>query len=152
MCIEYIKSEIITAFKDLKLKDGIGLWEAQGIDDYENNDAQIIARNKDIKDNWLLLSNEDLFHCDSSLSYFDAQGMLFHLPAFILAELNGKLNIGPILPLTSLAISNPEIFKLLNVEQKRCVVMFLEWCAAQPEYDFDKPDIERALHEYWYKN
>ncbi|HBY85596.1 MAG TPA: hypothetical protein DEO86_06950 [Colwellia sp.] len=152
MCIEYIKSEIITAFKDVKLKDGIGLWEAQAIDDYENNDAQVIARNKDIKDNWLLLSNEDLFHCDSSLSYFDAQGMLFHIPAFILAELNGKLNIGPILPLTSLAISNPDIFKLLNVNQKRCVVMFLEWCAAQHEYDFDKSDIERALHEYWYKN
>ena len=86
------------------------------------------------------------------MSYFDAQGMLFHLPAFIIAELNDKLNIGPILPLTSLAISTPDIFKLLNANQKRCVAMFLEWCAAQPEYDFDKPDIERALQGYWYKN
>ena len=152
MCIESIKNEIISAFKDVKLKDGIGLWEAQAIDDYESKDDQIIARKKDIKDDWLKLSNGDLFHCDSILSYFDAQGMLFHLPAFIIAELNDKLNIGPILPLTSLAISNPDIFKLLNANQKHCVAMFLEWCAAQPEYDFDKPDIERALQGYWYKN
>jgi hypothetical protein len=152
MCIEYIKSEIISAFIDVKLKDGIGLWEAQAIDDYESKAHQAIARNKDIKDNWQLLTNDDLFHCDSSLSYFDAQGMLFHIPAFITAELNDKLNTGPIYPLTSLAISNPDIFKLLNVSQKRCVVMFLEWCASQPEYDFDKSDIERALQEYWYKN
>jgi len=152
MCIEYIKSEIIAAFIDVKLKDGIGLWEAQAIDDYESKAHQATARNKDIKDNWQLLTNDDLFHCDSSLSYFDAQGMLFHIPAFITAELNDKLNTGPIYPLTSLAISNPDIFKLLNVSQKRCVVMFLEWCAAQPDYDFEKPDIERALQEYWYKN
>ena len=93
MCIESIKNEIISAFKDVKLKDGIGLWEAQAIDDYESKDDQVLARSKDIKDDWLKLSNEDLFHCDSSLSYLDAQGMLFHLPAFIIAELNDELNL-----------------------------------------------------------
>jgi hypothetical protein len=30
-----------------------------------------------------------LNRCNSSLSFFDAQGMLFHLPAFLLASLNG---------------------------------------------------------------
>ena len=55
MCIESIKNEIISAFKDVKLKDGIGLWEAQAIDDYESKDDQIIARNKDVKDDWLKL-------------------------------------------------------------------------------------------------
>ena len=74
------------------------------------------------------------------------------IAAFIIAELNDELNIGPIFPLTSLAISNPDIFKLFNTNQKRCVAMFLEWCAAKPEYDFEKPGIERALQQYWYKN
>jgi hypothetical protein len=152
MSIIYLREVILTAFNNVKLGEGIGLRQAQAIDDYESKETQALARSKDIKDDWTLIPSSELLHCESSLCYFDAQGMLFHIPAFLIAELNKTTDFGPVDSLVSLAISNPDIFSLFNNNQKRCVATFLEWCAIQPEYDDDKPVIQRSLFEYWYKN
>ena len=152
MSIEYIKSEITSAFKNVKLGDGIGLWEAQAIDGYESAENRKLARSKDEKVNWLLIPENELSQCDSSLSFFDAQGMLFHIPAFILSELNGNEHVDPLYNLTTLAISNPDVFGLFNSEQKSSIALYLEWYANHPDYEYDKPVIKRALEEFWYKN
>lgn len=150
MCIKYIKSEVISAFAGVKLEDGVGLWQAQAIDDYETQKNCLLARKRDITDDWQALSEEDICHCNSSLSFFDARSMLFHVPAFIIAELDGKTDIGLVTSLTNTALAYPNLFSLFNNQQKSCVANFLEWCAMQSEYDFDKPTIKRALKEFWY--
>ena len=152
MCIDSIKEEIILAFQDVELGDGIGLWEAQAIDDYESKDVQQEARKKDEKADWRKISGNDLFRCDSSLSFMDAKGMRFHVPAFILGEIDGSTNTGPMYHLSQVVITRPELFKEFNAAQKEAVAMYLEWCVWQEDYQFESHHIKRALNEFWRKN
>ena len=68
-------SEIIKTFKDVKLQGGIGLNEAQGLDDYEDKATLIKLKRKDEKDNWQKIQTKELNRCNSSLSFFDPKGM-----------------------------------------------------------------------------
>ena len=56
---------------------------------FERCVSLVVFRNKDEKLNWQNIQIDDLNRCNSSPTFFDAQGMLFHLPAFLLASLNG---------------------------------------------------------------
>jgi len=66
---------IRTAFSGVVLEDGIGLWEAQGIDDYQSKERHAEYRSKDEKEDWSKLTGEDMTYCYSSLSFFDAKGV-----------------------------------------------------------------------------
>jgi hypothetical protein len=89
--IDMTKNELITeiqsAFKDIKLEDGIGLWEGQGLDDYASNDEILKLRSKDERNNWDNIPYEDIAYASSSLSFFDAKGMRFCLPKFLIFNL-----------------------------------------------------------------
>jgi len=89
MTVEIIQNEIKLAFKNVVLGEGIGLWQAQAIDDYESKQVQLKARERDEKTDWLAIPNGDLSKCYSSLSFVDAEGMRFLIPTFILGELSG---------------------------------------------------------------
>ena len=152
MTIDLIRNEIKSAFKNVVLGDGIGLWQAQAIDDYETTETQLKARERDEKTDWLAIPNDDLSKCQSSLSFLDAEGMRFLMPAFILGELSGNINDGPIHCLSQSVIVFPEQFHLFNVAQKGAIGVFLEFCLNDVNYTFDRPHIKRALNEFWYRN
>ena len=67
----------------------VGLHQGQALDDYADEARQAQARARDEKQHWNTIPASDLNACNSSLSFFDSQGMRFHLPAFLLAELDG---------------------------------------------------------------
>jgi hypothetical protein len=69
---------------------GDKVMNAQGIDDYYSREATAQFRRKDEKDNWQKISSNDLNRCNSSPSFFDAEGFRFHLPAYLIAELQGR--------------------------------------------------------------
>ena len=85
---ELLINKINTAFKGVKLEDGIGLWEAQGHDDRLSPEECKQLRLKDEKKDWNNIPVIDLYKCSSSLSFFDAKGMRFYLPKFLLFELD----------------------------------------------------------------
>lgn len=87
MTKEALITEIRTAFKDVRLEDGIGIWEGQGIDDYADEKTILELRKKDERVNWNMLPYKDLSICASSLSFFDAKGMRFCLPQFLIFDL-----------------------------------------------------------------
>lgn len=87
MTKEALITEIRTAFKDVRLEDGIGIWEGQGIDDYADEKTILELRKKDERVNWDKLPYKDLAICASSLSFFDAKGMRFCLPQFLIFDL-----------------------------------------------------------------
>lgn len=84
---EELIKKINDAFQDVKLEDGIGLWEAQGHDDRLTTNEVIALRKKDEKEDWRKIPVIDLYKCSSSLSFFDAKGMRFHMPIFLLFAL-----------------------------------------------------------------
>ncbi|WP_378174092.1 DUF6714 family protein [Aquimarina sp. SS2-1] len=151
---EKLINKINQAFKSVQLEEGIGLWEAQGHDDRLTAKECRELRKKDEKEDWSKIQIIDLYTCSSSLSFFDAKGMRFHTPMFLLLalnvfekeekELNKKGSIQSCLEpdiefhlLSGLAYlkSDNEImknyseeqFSLFNVPQIECIVEFLKY-------------------------
>ena len=88
MSKEQLILQIKRVFKDVKLGDGIGLWESQALDFFARPEERKKLRENDIKDDWHKIPLIDLYNCSSGLSFFDAKGMRFHLPKFLLFDLD----------------------------------------------------------------
>ena len=92
---------------------------------------------------------EALNWCFSSLSFFDAEGMRFHLPAFLIADLKGEYQFGMddhLAHMSDLSISQ---FASLTTAQRSAVRAFLFHIMDDPDYQFGRVEIEKALQEYW---
>ncbi len=145
---EDLINKIKMVFSDVTLRDGIGLWEAQAIDDYEPESVQRKNRQKDEKTDWSSFNYTELQRCHSSLSFFDASGMRFHLPAFLIGSIKGELD-DPVFHLTQLDDYAKSKLTTLNAEQREAVVAYLNWCLQSIEYQFEHVTIKRALDKYW---
>jgi hypothetical protein len=141
---------IRTAFAGVALGDGVGLRQGQGLDNYA--DARTIAayRAQDEKRDWSAISSKDLDYCYSSLSFFDAEGMRFHLPAYLIADLEGTLKTADVLfHLVYMASGAESQFEKLSPAQRGAVRGFLSLRLADPNYEFMHPVIETALRDFW---
>ena len=142
--------KITDAFSEVVLGSGYGLWEAQAIDDYETKEVQKKSRENDEKENWKALTPDTLQRCHSSLSFFDADGMRFHLPAFIIGSLENEVD-DPVFHLIQLDDYAKSKLTTLNDVQQQAITAYLNWCLEQDNYSFEHPAIKRALNEYWKK-
>ena len=153
------------AFAGVTLGDCRGLWAGQVLDDWCSPEAIADYRANHERDeeqqDWSRIPAADLERCDSSLCFFDAEGMRFHLPAFMLAKLDdeneseGEWNT-VIFSLTMHILNesstndyNRKMFSLLDAKQRMAIRTFLLYCKGHPDYEFEVPDITRALDEYW---
>lgn len=139
------------AFRNVRLEDGIGLLEANAMDNYcSANDIESCRKN-DEREFWDKIPVPLLNECYCALSYFDAKGMKFHLPAFMLASLkNNEYRfdlVSKLIHLTPYTISQ---FEALSINQKNAVFLFLEYMKDE-NYQLDKEDIEKSIEEYWLK-
>lgn len=146
-----VAAQIREAFSQVPLGQGVGLRQAQGIDGYEGEEALAASRALDEKVDWSRISSSALNECNSSLSFFDAEGMRFHLPAYLLADLDGLYEFGMAFCLTDIGALREEQFALLSPAQRDAVRAFLEYISGEDEYLFERPNILRALEEYWRK-
>ena len=140
---------IRAAFKDVTLEDGVGLFEAQGLDDYKTPEACHELKQKDVKRNWEAIPAADLNQCYSSLSFFDPKGMRFHLPAFLIADLKGKYNFDLVFTLAHLNDYSKSRFSELSPDQRRAVRAYLSHVRDTEVYALDRPQIDCSLKEYW---
>jgi len=122
-----IITQIKAAFANVRLEDGVGLRQAQGIDDYQSDETCRALRQRDEKEDWQKIPVKELEDCYSSLSFFDAKGMRFHLPAFMIADLEGSYGPGARFILTHLNDYTREQFSLLSSEQRAAVAAYLTW-------------------------
>jgi hypothetical protein len=139
---------IRSAFRDVRLGAGIGLREGNAIDDYASADERKAARALDETEDWQLIPVESLNQFHYALSYFDAEGMRFHLPAFLIADLRGELSMGVLFNLTQSGILDEQM-RLLSPEQRDVVRQFLVHCRADPDRSYDHDPIDAALAGYW---
>lgn len=136
-------------FSGVVLGEGIGLWQAQGIDDHEDEEACQAYRERDEKDDWRKISSEDLNECNSSPSFLDEEGFRFLLPAFLCSELRGEHGFGFEFTLVQINQLSREKFALLSPSQRAVVREYLQFLLDDPEYGFQRAEIERALAQYW---
>lgn len=142
---------IRSAFRGVTLGEGIGLREANGLDDYADTETLAAYRAQDEKNNWSAISFEDLGRYHWSLSYFDAAGMRFHLPAYLVADLvEGGLTGGDIVfRLVSFENLGTKRYEMLTASQHNAVREFLLLRLSDADYEFYHPEIEAALRGYW---
>jgi hypothetical protein len=115
-----------SAFRGVTLGNGVGLRQGQGLDDYADDRTLAAYRAQDEKNDWSAIPVADLDRCYSSLSFFDAEGMRFHLPAYLVADLEDNLQTADVLfHLVSTAQGTESRFNTLSVAQREAVRQFL---------------------------
>lgn len=140
---------ITKSFDSVVLGNGVGLYQAQAQDDYKTELEEQAARTNDEKNDWRLISAEELNRCNSSLSFFDAEGMRFHLPAYLIADLKGEYNFGMEFCLTHLSDYSKAQFALFSAEQRDVIRDVLNfWFNEAPE-SFFSMDIVNAVLGFW---
>jgi hypothetical protein len=144
---EELCAEIRRAFCGVTLGYGVGLHEAQAIDDYSSDSERGKAKASDEKESWERIAPADLNACYSSLSFFDAEGFRFHLPAYLIADLRGEFHFGMSYCLTESCLTDR--FLLLNPRQRWAVRDYLIFIAEDPDYQFERSHILRALDDGW---
>ena len=144
-----LAAQIREAFSGVTLKKGVGLRQGQALDDYADKETTRRARESDEKDDWSRIPSAHLNECYSSLSFFDAEGMRFHLPAFLLADLAGEYDQNLVFHLTDLGDHGQRQFALLSPAQVAAVRAYLEFIADDADRAFDKPGILSAIDVYW---
>ncbi len=143
--------KIRASFANVRLEDGVGLWEAQGLDDYEDEWVCKQYREKDEKEDWTKIPPDVLSRCHSSLSFFDPKGMRFHLPAFLVGELNGSVSMGTEFHLIDLDDFKIQKLSLLSSDQRSAVEACLWEFLRDPDFSYHTESISSALESYWMK-
>lgn len=151
-------AEIKLAFQGVKLEDGIGIWQAQGIDDYADELTIAVLKSKDEREDWTKITEADLRRCYSSLSFFDAKGMRFCLPRYMVYDiLDYDKGEAPDVVFTLTYELEGEYsqnrFELFNKPQIQCIIHFLEWklsCIVESyketaKDNFEYQEISKAL-------
>lgn len=140
---------IRAAFSGVRLGNGIGLRQAQGIDDHEVEAKCLAYREQDEKDDWTRIPASALNACYSSLSFFDPEGMRFHLPAFLVAELQGLYLQDLGFQLGHLNDYSRQQYSLLSPAQREVVRDVALFLAESDNYEFERPHLLRAVEEFW---
>jgi hypothetical protein len=148
---------IRAAFHYVRLGNGVGLRQGQALDDYEDEATEAQYRAEDEKEAWSKISADDLNRYGSSLSFFDAEGMRFHLPAYLIADLAGTLDHDIVFYLTYSEHDAMSRFDLLSESQRHAVreflMLFAATCSADGVTFVALPElrqtIEKVLAEYW---
>lgn len=146
--LQDLKLATIEAFAGVTLGSGIGLLQAQGLDDYADEKTCAAYREKDEKHDWRAIGLEVLNRYSSSLSFFDEEGMRFHLPAFLVAAIDGTYRFDLAYNLAHSAFV-PDQFALLTPTQRQVVRGYLQFIAQEEEHAHDRELIQGALASYW---
>jgi hypothetical protein len=147
------------AFEGVELGHGVSLHEAEVIDGYGTPEQREAARTPDEKrDWWNLINDPELSRiCGweiSGLSFFDAAGLRFHLPACLSqvikdpeSEESEDIRESVLFHLTDLNRYQKERFAILNGGQRQCVLEVLMFL--REKIDDEQGAVEQAITHYW---
>jgi hypothetical protein len=141
--------QIDGAFAGQALGNGIGLFEANGIGFFAMEQELAELRSQEERDDWRRIRAESLNECYCAPTFFDPHGFVFHLPAFLIAELKDQYEYGFIDGLTDrLVDADPEWrdwTRLLTAPQRDAIVATLRLIVDHPEFHDRSGDIELAV-------
>jgi hypothetical protein len=149
------------AFRGVSLGDGVSLHQTAVIDMCGSLAKQLEARALDEKENWKRLVDDPELKTVCSvggLSFYDAEGLRFHLPAYLTIAVTAlerretsDIMQSLIFQLTHFTKHQVKRFSILNENQRRCVREVLEFIRDEfePDDEFTRIKIDRAICDYW---
>ncbi|MEZ6094626.1 MAG: DUF6714 family protein [Pirellulaceae bacterium] len=118
------------------------------MDDYAADVELQRLRESDEKLDWKRISVADLAKCHCSPTFFDPQGFVFHLPAFLIAELNDTYPYGFVDRLYA-ADEHPKGWRaFLTREQRAAIIATLELIREHPNYQLETDDIDASIERF----
>ncbi len=137
-------------FRGVKLGQGVGLYEALEIDSYSRDEVRQKARERDEKDDWSRLGPDQLRGSLTALGYFDAEGMRFHLPAYLRAEIISPFIDDLLVSLHFVRLGGEDCrLSLLSHEQRRvvreCLIYIMHEYADSP----DESEMCKSIQRRW---
>ncbi|MBU2864683.1 hypothetical protein KO489_12565 [Reinekea forsetii] len=137
------------AFKGVQLEDGTGLLEADGLDDRKSKQELAELRAQDIKTDWESISDDYINKGWCSLSYFDAKGMRFYLPAYMISDIRKKYNHHLDFCMCHEIDHSNHQFSLFTNEQRMAVREYLNYVFNNEDYSQPNEMVADALLGYW---
>lgn len=138
------------AFKDVVLDDGIGLLEADGIDDRKSNDELAALRAQDEKNDWKSMSDDYIGKGWCSIHFYDPKGMRFYLPAYMIADIKGNYKNDLYFALIELdQLSKKHQFSLFNAKQRNAVKLYLEYYIANDSCGYKHDEVRNSITSFW---
>jgi hypothetical protein len=149
------------AFGDVELGDGVSLHQADVIDTYGPLWERRAAREKDEKHDWrkLVSAPEFIRVGADALSFYDAIGLRFHMPAYLslavtdpIDDDTGRVVADLIYHLTHIPEFQRERFAILSVPQRACVrevLKYLRNVYDLPENAWLVAEMDCAVDKYW---
>lgn len=147
------------AFEDVSLGTGVSLSEAMRKDGV----MQAFRSEGRVEDeclDWHRIIIEDQGHQSDALSFMDAQGLKFHLPAFLMVLLETarhgaapRLELGGVVGALrpgggSVAAWSHARLSVFNAAQTRAICLVLQFIAEYATCSFDRADARKAL-KFW---
>lgn len=140
--------QIRESFRGVQLENGVGLLEANGLDDYADESELARLRNLDERTNWESLKPELLSKYHSAPMFFDSKGFHFHLPAYLIAELNDQHDYGFVELIFEKHPKTGGWIDLLNSSQAESLVAVLALVKQHPYYNREPKKIEFAIERF----
>ncbi|MBI1425022.1 MAG: hypothetical protein GC149_16370 [Gammaproteobacteria bacterium] len=155
-----IENTIISAFGKVLLGNGVGLYEAEAIDNYESQEFISEARKKDrvTWKNWGEIPVNAISTFHSALCFVDAEGMRYLLPAYMLfAVMNYDKTDSAAIDSAIYALDRGmkafgDDEAILSHEQKKAIIDFLRFMVFEAGEDMVDADVAmRAYVNHWVK-
>jgi len=152
--------DIEKAFNDVVLENGVGIFEAEAIDDYadDNEVKKQRAKDRETWDRWQDIPDEIISKYYSVLCFVDPQGMKFLLPAYMRFALKRyDIDASASIDSTIYALDRGlESFKgdpeILSENQKSTIAKFLKYLVLEAGDNFvDSLVASRAYEQHWSK-
>jgi hypothetical protein len=155
-----VGNTIKNAFKPVLLGNGIGLYEAEAIDNYKGQDEIAVARKKDRNEwkKWGDIPENVIKTFYSALCFVDKEGMRFLLPAYMLFAVKNydksdSASVDSVMYALDRgldAFGGDESF--LSQEQKEAIISFLKFMVIEAGDDLvDAAAASRAYEIHWAK-
>jgi len=148
--IAAVQNAIFHAFAGVALNHGVGLSEGLEIDSYADVETRSAARASDEKNDWTAIPASELNGAATSLAYFDAAGMRFHLPAYLIADLRGHLDQDVLFHLIHRGLDDR--YSLSSEQQRAAVRSYLALqleLLPQPNRQFQQQSILETINGFW---
>lgn len=152
---EQLIQEIETAFHDVELKDGIGIYEADEI--YSGSSPKLIQKGKN-KDrlwwrSWKQIADKYIASYSSVMDLMDSQGIKWALPAYMIYIIThykeGSLSVDTTIYTLEEGALGHDKLDLFTLEQKRVIARFLVYVLTLGEEWIDTESAQAALDNTW---
>ncbi|MBT8344468.1 MAG: hypothetical protein KJO45_07105 [Sulfurovum sp.] len=148
-------AEIQEAFKEVALKDGIGINEADKIEVGERDAFRQKGRNVDRLwwRSWSEIEDKYIASYSSVMDFMDAEGLRWALPAYMIYIINhykeGSFSVDSTIYILEGGALGSDNRDLYTAEQKRVIAQFLQYMLTLGDEWVDVGSAQMALDKVW---